>query len=107
MSHMGVLCGTPENYCNGSVAAMSNSWRGSHKSHTDRVQAFKCYARYLTRVKGYTKVGSREFKPSDGGPILVLTKKIRFGGELMRGKSGGETKSKRKMPKLRTSGTIY
>jgi len=75
------------------------------KAHNSAPEAFKCHARYLIKVLGYEQVGSREFRPPDGGPILVLTKKCRFGGVLRKGKGSGEG-GNRVMPRRRLGGFI-
>jgi len=63
------ICPVPKEHCSG-----RNTGDGGrvHVSH-DGVK--KCQAHYYTAVKGYTKVGSRDFAPADGGPILVMSKK--------------------------------
>jgi len=104
-------CGVPAIYCNGSPVTTSFGIRGVTKAHNSTKEAFKCRARYLVKVLGYTKVGptgplgAREFCPPDGGPILVLTKKCRFGGELRRGK-GSEQGASRVMPRRGLGGMI-
>ena len=56
---------------------------------------------------GYKAVGSRAFSPPDGGPIVILTKKTRFGGRLRRGKSEGVGKgASRYIPVYRPSGVM-
>lgn len=66
--------------------------------HASSPQAYKCFARYLVRVLGFTRHRNREFAPPNGGPRTVLTKQSRFGGIMRAGKSG-EAKSKRVVPK--------
>jgi hypothetical protein len=91
-------CGTPQMHCMGGTAVLSSGIRGI-KVHTTRGEAFKCHARWLKKVEGYTQIGPREFsKP--GHPVRVLTKKIRFGAMLRPGKEG------RNMPKDRPGGFI-
>jgi len=99
----GVTCGVPKEHCSG--AKLQSDMQLPDKYHVDRDQAFKCMRRYLIKILGYTAIGPREFY-KEGHPVLVLTKKIRYGGELRRGKSSGEVKVKRLMPKLRTRGLI-
>jgi hypothetical protein len=65
----------------------NNSLGKTIKAHGSSEQAFKCYEQYLLR-NGYKKIGSREFQPIAGGPVMVLTKKSHFGGRLRKGKSG-------------------
>lgn len=87
------LCGVPFEYCEGGMKACSGGIRDSRhygtnavKAHGSRSSARLCYVHYITRALGYIRVGGREFRPPDGGPILVLTKAIRFGGRLRKGK---------------------
>jgi hypothetical protein len=94
------LCGVPSEHCCGSVGITSKSVQWSPKMHNSPPEAKRCYARYLVDVLGYTQVGSREFKPSNGGPIRVLTKESRFGARMRPGKGG------RNMPTHRRAGAI-
>lgn len=80
-----MLCGVPQEYCTGGTLN-TDQRLGTTKSHGSHEQAFKCMRHYLMEVLGYTQAGSREFRPPDGGPVRVLTKKIRFGGNLRAGK---------------------
>ena len=82
-------CGVPKEYCNGSVAPMFSSGirKNLYKAHSSPQEAFNCHARYLVKVLGYERVGSREFVKGDE-PVRVLTKKSKFGGRLRGGKSG-------------------
>jgi hypothetical protein len=80
------ICGVPDSYCIGSATNASNGLRKSHKMHGSPQQAFKCYARYLLG-QGYTQVGPREFAAPNGGEIMVLTKKCRFGARCRGGKA--------------------
>ena len=96
------LCGTPDNKCRGSLTQLA-SCQGHTKSHSSTDEAFRCYAAYLIG-EGYTQVGSREFAAPNGGPVLVLTKKSRFGARLRKGKNV-EGKGSR-FTTQRTGGTI-
>ncbi len=95
-------CGVPTEYCSGNSTHLNAMLSGSKpKAHNQPEAAFDCHAKYLMDVEGYTRLSSREFVPKDGGPIRVLTKKSRFGGELRGGKrgeggagGGGETASR-------------
>jgi len=104
-------CGVPAVDCNGSSVTTSFGIRCVRTAHNSSTEAFKCRTRYLIKVLGYTKegptgpLGAREFCPPDGGPILVLTKKSRFGGVLRRGK-GGEQGASRVMPYKGLGGMI-
>lgn len=103
-----VICGTPGKDCSGSPTGTSARMeeKGGRKMHVSHLEAFQCHARYLVSI-GYKQVGSREFLRGDG-PILVLTKKSRFGGRMRAGKTGMEGKGKgtgRNMP-VRGAGII-
>ena len=80
-------CPTPKDKCTGSLIFVNNSLGKSMMAHGSSEQAFKCYCQYLLS-QGYKQVGSKEFEPPNGGPVLVLTKKSKFGGVLRPGKSG-------------------
>jgi hypothetical protein len=80
------LCGVPTEKCCGRNNNFSHGMKCT-KSHTLPQEAFACYAAYLLSL-GYTKVGSREFAAPDDGPIMVLSKKSRFGAVLRGGKEG-------------------
>lgn len=81
-----VLCGVPKDQCQG-AGYQTDQHLGTNKAHANSTEAFKCYAHYLVTYEGYTRIGSREFR-KDGHPVLVLTKKSRFGGRLRMGKEG-------------------
>ena len=97
-------CGVPTNECIGSLAPVKRPL-ALPMAHGTREEAFRCMVASLKR-RGYTRIGGREYAPPDGGPILVLAKKIRFGGRLRRGKSAEGGKTKRVMPE-RGGGIIY
>lgn len=69
------------------------------KAHASPMDAFNCHKRWLI-TRGFKQIGPREFRPPDGGPIEVLTKKSRFGARLRTGKG------KRLMGHRHTSGVI-
>lgn len=102
MSGKMYTCGVPKEHCNGAHVATSAGTReieNLYKAHVSPSQAFNCRARYLTHVLGYERIGQREFSPPDGGPVLVLSKKIRFGGKLRKGKGArGDGSASRVMP---------
>jgi hypothetical protein len=85
---MAVICQTPDQHCGAAVVQVNARMGKSAKAHGSSTEAFLCYKRYLVNVCGYTQIGGREFRPPDGGPILVLTKKIRYGARLRGGKQG-------------------
>ena len=94
------LCGVPQSRCTGgNVVTSEGLGKITKKAHSSPHEAFRCHARYLVKELGYVQIGSREFRLGDG-PILVLTKKSRFGAELRPGKLG------RWMPAKRNSGAI-
>lgn len=96
-----VLCGVPEGDCHGSMAGASFAIGGfqvkARKMHSSHDEAFNCYIAWKQRL-GYKRIGPREMEPKDGGPILVLTKRSRFGARLRLGK-GGANVSSRFMPR--------
>lgn len=94
-----VKCGTPNAFCSGRNVTTTAALNKFTKVHSDSLEAFNCYARYLVKEAGYTKVGSREFQNPTTGTIEVLTKKCRYGAKMRGGKSGGETRGKRMNPK--------
>lgn len=103
MSTIGYLCGCPETECVGSMSGdVSNSMRNlRRKVHGSRRDARRCYIRYLLR-QGYTRTDNAScFASPDDGPVIVLNRESKFGGELRSGKA------KRYMPKRRTGGLIY
>ena len=93
-------CGVPKEHCNGAHIAMNARMGGPSgmKAHGSPEEAFRCKARYLKKVLGYKQIGGREFAPPDGGPVMVLTKKSRFGGVIRAGKGGDTGKPTRYMP---------
>ena len=92
------LCGVPKERCSGAQGQTSNGLKGS-KTHSTPQEAFACYRRYLLK-DGYIQVGNREFTKGDG-PIVVLTKKSKFGGKMLRG-----GKSDRQMPATAATGGL-
>jgi hypothetical protein len=91
-------CGVPDQYCQGSYTGASSGLKKSKKLHGSPLEAFNCYANYLIKVEGCKQIGPREFARPNGGPIVVLTKKQRFGSRLRGGKAD------RQMPGGRTPG---
>lgn len=89
-----VLCGVPDRFCEGATVTVNARMGDSLKAHGDHASAFLCKKRYLVNVLGYTQIGGREFRPPDGGPILVLTKKCRYGARMRKGKGGGRYQPK-------------
>lgn len=95
-----VMCGVPTNECQGAISASTNGMGPGNKMHSSHEEAKKCYKNWLLR-KGYEQIGSREFRPPDGGPVLVLQRLSKFGSVMRTGKEGN-----RHMPKKRTGGQI-
>ena len=85
-----VLCGVPASYCKGAQLLVDKRYMPVHATHSE---AFECYAAWLIS-QGYRRIGSREFRLGDG-PVLVLTKKIRFGAPLRLGKRGEKASGSR------------
>jgi len=86
------LCGVPREHCRGALVTAPH--KAGMKVHGSSTEAFNCMTKYLLK-QGYTRVGGREFRPPNGGPIRVLTKKSRFGGALRRGKNLAGTQGTR------------
>ena len=82
-----VACPTPHGHCSGASLATNQSMRSVqiryHQTHGD---AYKCYVRYLKRVRGCADRGNREFKCPDRDSIIFLTKRSRFGQSFRFGK---------------------
>lgn len=79
-------CGVPYDECNGAMCSLD---KHSVKVHADPFEAFACYTAYLKK-QGYQKVGERAFRLGEG-PVLILTKKSRFGQQLRLGKTGNDS----------------
>lgn len=99
-----VMCGVPKEFCTGSNRQVSNGLRKVIKGHSSTTEAYRCMSRYL-RSLGYVAQSNREFH-REGEPVLVLTKKSRYGAMLRGGKAG------RSMPqkggkKMRSGGVVY
>lgn len=95
-----VKCPTPKDKCTGGTYPFLPGLGGSIRAHSSSDEAFRCYRRYLVKFEGYEPIGPREFRPPDGGPILVLAKRSRFGTAMRLGKEG------RHMPRERHGGYI-
>ena len=106
MSKLVYRCGVPEQHCKAATMQSTAGMKHSVKVHSSTEEAFKCYAKYLIEVLGYTRVGKREFAAPDGGPIRVLTKPSKFGGAMRKGKGGEGQTGRRVMPKRRHGGVI-
>lgn len=101
------FCGVPNRCCQGSDCILSSHLRkGQPKVHYTSEAAFKCHANWLVKELGYERRGNREFAMPNGGPIVVLTKKSRFGGELRGGKRAAGKRSNRLMPARFPGGLI-
>ena len=89
MSEKGYFCGTPKRFCGGTAPKVSAMVRkqmdDDYRVHSTPEEAFKCYTRYLIKELGYERIGPREFR-REGEPVLVLTKKTRFGRVFRKGK---------------------
>jgi len=87
------VCPTPRAECSGAPTIVDSHGR-TIKAHGSHGAAFDCYVAWL-RTQGYIRKSTREFYAPNGGPILVLTKKRRFGGAIRGGKRGTTSDSKR------------
>lgn len=83
------LCGCPKDVCNGAGAAATNAMGKFVKTHASSKEAYNCYTSWL-KSQGYTKVEntSNEFRPPNGGPILLINRPGKFGAILRQGKIG-------------------
>jgi hypothetical protein len=80
------LCGLPAHECRGDAVTLTPGLPAL-KSHATPEEAFDCYRAWLRR-QGYRQVGGREFEAPEGGRVVVLTKRSRFGARLRGGKEG-------------------
>jgi hypothetical protein len=95
------LCGVSKDLCTGTLTQLNNGMPDGTKIHSSTTAAFNC-AKHSLLAQGYTQVDARAFQPAGGGPIRVLTKKIRFGGKMRNGKEGT-----RNMPHKRGGGICF
>jgi hypothetical protein len=95
------LCGVSKEYCTGMLTPLNHSLPEGTRSHSSTTEAFRC-AKNSLLAQGYTQVDARAYQPPGGGPIRVLTKKIRFGGKMRNGKEGT-----RNMPHKRGGGICF
>lgn len=104
------LCGVPDTDCCGGKTLYGKNMALPPKSHASREEAFRCAASYL-RKQDYSQEGldARAFRPPDNGPVLILSKKSKFGARLRGGKRGGDSAGgSRFMPAgHRNNGLIY
>jgi hypothetical protein len=87
------VCGVPREFCTGSLTTVDKEAIGTH---TNAHEAFACYRQYLIG-QGFVPIGPRELIDPADGYVRVLTKKIRFGASVRRGKgpeSGSATNSR-------------
>lgn len=97
MSH--VVCGVGDG-CTGNKVSVNAFVRSQiTRAHADHGEAFDCKAASLVR-QGYKRLGPREFQKDDG-PILILTKRTRFGVRLRGGKSSDKSGARFNVPKRR------
>ena len=76
------ICGTPREACTGSPSTVDKDSVGTHATAEE---AFACYRHHLL-ARGFIPVGPRELIDPADGYVRVLTKKIRFGASVRRGK---------------------
>jgi hypothetical protein len=73
--------------------------------HGSSKEAFRCYVAYLMKI-GYERIGMREFRSPEGGPILVLTKQTKFGSVMRPGKrTAGQIGQRMTYPGKQIGGT--
>jgi hypothetical protein len=76
------ICGTPGEHCTGSLSSVDKE---GVRTHATAKEAFACHRQYLVAI-GFKPVGTRELTDPVDGYVRVLTKKIRFGAPVRRGK---------------------
>ena len=76
------ICGTPADACMGRPSVVDKEGIGTHATAEE---AFACYRRYLISL-GFRPVWTRELVDPSDGYVRVLTKRIRFGAPVRRGK---------------------
>ena len=76
------ICGTPLDGCTGTLSTVDKEGIGTHSTAEE---AFECHRQYLL-AQGFTPIGPRELIDPTDGRVRVLTKKIRFGARVRRGK---------------------
>ncbi|HEY7115777.1 MAG TPA: hypothetical protein VH475_04270 [Tepidisphaeraceae bacterium] len=76
------LCGTPAEGCTGTLCTVDKE---GIRTHATALEAFECHRQYLIS-RGFVPVGTRELVDPADGCVRVLTKKIRFGASVRRGK---------------------
>ncbi|HYE19447.1 MAG TPA: hypothetical protein VEA69_13435 [Tepidisphaeraceae bacterium] len=82
------ICGTPADHCSGSNTCVDKDWV---RTHSTAEEAFECHQRHLLR-SGFVQIGPRELIDPTDGYVRVLTRKMRFGASVRRGK-GAESGS--------------
>ena len=81
-----VKCQTPVAHCTGSITPMAPALLGL-KTHSSHEEAFDCYVAYLKKI-GYRQIGAHEFVLFEDQPVLVVSKRSRYGARLRLGKEG-------------------
>ena len=76
------ICGTPAGACTGTLSTVDKEGIGTHATPQE---AFACHRQHLVAA-GFVPVGPRELVDPADGYVRVLTKKIRFGARVRRGK---------------------
>jgi hypothetical protein len=76
------ICGTPAEACTGTLCTVDKE---GIRTHATAAEAFECHRQHLIRL-GFVPVGTRELVDPGDGCVRVLTKKIRFGASVRRGK---------------------
>ena len=76
------ICGTPREGCTGTLSTVDKEGIGTHATAQE---AFECHRQFLI-ARGFVPVGARELIDPADGCVRVLTKKIRFGARVRRGK---------------------
>lgn len=79
------LCGVPKDECTGTLLKEGNANLGSKKAHRTAKDARRCWIKWKQR-QGYVREGNLLIK--EGEPALMMTREMKFGLRLRKGKSG-------------------
>jgi hypothetical protein len=81
---IGVVCPVPMASCSGAVLDAGNCAKRV-KYHQTHDEVLNCEGRHLV-AQGYTRLSRKEYRPPNGGEILLLSRKP--GARVRKGKQG-------------------
>ena len=99
------LCGVPAEKCGGGILKTTKGIMAS-RAHVTSSEAFTCYVAHLLRL-GYEQIGPRQFASPDGGPVRIISKRMKFGGVLRTGKSTQGQEADRYVSSKEMGGLVY